>query len=132
MVKMTVQDGPVPAQACNIGPAEISRRRRGAYALFAAGIVIALALVAIEADPLLRLGLALPFGAGMVTWLQARRRLCVGFAVAGIRNLGGRGDAERVTDAEILRTDRAAAMRVVRDGSLIGVAIAVVFALLPI
>jgi hypothetical protein len=131
MAPMTSEDASGPAPACNIGPAEITRRRRGGYALLLAGLVLAGALLAMGADPLLRLAVALPFGAGTVTWLQAHRRLCVGFAAAGIRNLGELGQHERVDDQQ-LRADRAAAFLVVRDGALVGLSVALIFAALPI
>jgi hypothetical protein len=116
---------------CNIGPHEIARRRRGGYALFAVTIVLGLVLVALGAPPVARALVALPLAAGFATWLQARRRFCAGFAFAGIRNLGGPLDREQVEREEDRRADRAAALRLVRDGVLLAVLPTAVLVLLP-
>ena len=67
---------------CNIGAWEIRRRRRFAYLGFAAAVILFVVLVAIGAPAWTRLFVFLPVASGMVSWLQARRRFCAGFAVA--------------------------------------------------
>ncbi len=124
--------GAYRAGACNIGPHEIARRRRGGYALVALAILLAIGLVFVGAPPLARWSVAFPLAAGFTTWLQARRRFCAAFGLTGIRNFGGPADRERVDRPEDRGADRAAAFRLVRDGSLIGLGLAALFVLLPV
>ena len=78
--------------ACNIGPAEIARRRQSGLLAIAVAVGVAVAMVVIDAPPAWRL-LVFPFlAAGFNTLEQARRRFCVGFAMAGIRDLGPAGE----------------------------------------
>jgi hypothetical protein len=118
---------------CNIGAWEIRRRRRFGYLGFALAIVLFLALVAIGAPPWTRLLVFFPLAGGMVSWLQARRRFCAGFAVARISNFTD-GDAgrRRVEDDAAHRADIAAVRRMVRDAILVALPIAIIAALLPV
>jgi hypothetical protein len=116
---------------CNIGPAEIARRRRIAIALSVATAVVALGLVGFHAPPLVRLGIW-PFAAGAaVTWLQVVYRFCVRFGSLGIENFGALG-SEVPVDASIRAADRRRALTMIGEGSLIGAAVALVLVLLPI
>lgn len=127
-------DAPDPYRpgACNIGPAEIARRRRSAIAMTAATVLVAVALVVIGAPPVTRL-LAFPFAAASgVTWLQVVRRFCVGFGAVGIRNFGALGSTLSVSDARARSADRRMALRLVVEGSAYGLAATVLFALLPV
>ena len=118
--------------ACNIGPAEI-RRRQAAGVL---GIVGALGLGALllifGAPPVARLLVALPLAAGFSGFLQARLHFCANSGWRGIRNLGAIGDIERVEDAEARRVDRRKALAIFGTAAAAGLAVAVLFALLPI
>lgn len=130
-------DGPgegryVPG-VCNIGAWEIRRRRRFAYLGFATAAILFVVLVAIGAPAWTRLLLFVPLAGGMVSWLQARRRFCAGFAVARIANFtDGDGGRESIEDDEAHRADIAAVRRMVRDAVLVALPIAIVAALLPI
>ncbi|HSW41197.1 MAG TPA: hypothetical protein VLM76_01665, partial [Patescibacteria group bacterium] len=74
--------------ACNIGRAEIARRRRaGVFGLGAAG-VLAAALLLVDAPAAARWLVALPLAGGAVGLLQARFRFCAAFGLAGVRNFG--------------------------------------------
>ena len=124
--------GNVPG-VCNIGPWEIRRRRTFAIVGFAVAIVLFLALVAAGAPPIARLLVLLPVWGGAFSWLQARRRFCAGFAMAGISNFAD-GDAGRqtVTDPGAHRADIAAVARMTRDSFLVGLLVAIVAVLLPV
>jgi hypothetical protein len=118
--------------ACNIGPAEIARRRRAG--LFELGLVavIAIVLVVVGAPPLARL-VVFPVLAGAIVSLeQARRHFCAGFAMAGIRNFGAREDLEHVVDPAAKAADRRAALVMFGYSSLIAAAITALFVVLPI
>ena len=126
------RDGYVPG-ACNIGPMEIRRRRAFAIAGFAAAAVLFAVLVATGAPAWTRLFLLLPLMGGAFSWLQARRRFCAAYAMAGIANFGGSSDIlEGVQDAEARKADIAAVRRMTRDAFLIALPVTIVAVLLPV
>jgi len=124
--------GYVPG-VCNIGPWEIRRRRTFAVIGFAVAIVLFVALVVAGAPPIARLLVLLPVWGGAFSWLQARRRFCAGFAMAGISNFAD-GDAGRqvVSDPAAHRADVAATLRMTRDSFLVALPISIVAVLLPV
>ena len=124
---MTYQAG-----ACNIGPAEIARRRRAGLAGIAVAVVIAIGLIAIGAPWWMRLAMFPPLAAGLVSLEQARRHFCVGFAMAGIRNFGALGSPDKVADSADRAADRWAALVLTGYMSAIAAVITVAVALLPI
>ena len=106
--------------ACNIGSAEIARRRRSATFLAFVTLVVAGALLA-SGVPVLGRVLVFPFAAAAaVTWLQVARRFCVAFGALGIRNFGSLGAAESIEDAAARAADRWTALRMIAEGSLLG------------
>ena len=125
-------DGGYRAGACNIGPEEIARRRRSGMVGIALAIGLAGILVVLGAPPLLRM-VVFPFLAGgLISLEQARRRFCVGFAMAGIRNFGPLGDPQKVDDEADRATDRRAALVMTAYMSAIALTITLVFVALPI
>jgi hypothetical protein len=133
---MTIQyatdDRGYRAGACNIGPEEIARRRRGGLVSVAIAALIGLALLALDAPTWSRL-LVFPFlASGLVSLEQVRRRFCVGFAMAGLRNLGQLGTEQRVEDAGDRAADRRAALVMVGYMSAIAAVITAAFVALPI
>lgn len=120
------------AGACNIGPDEIARRRRAGLVGVGIAAVVALALVVIDAPALLRLIVFPPLAGGLVSLEQARRRFCVGFALAGLRNFGPLGDPDRVTDDADLAADRRAALRMIAYMSVIALVLTLAFVALGV
>ncbi len=118
--------------ACNIGPAEIARRRRAGHVGLLATVVVFGVLVAIDAPPLARLIVTLPAAAAASGYLQARLRFCAGFGSRGTFNFGPLGDTEQVVDAEARRQDRAKANQIGLASLAIGVAVGIGAALLPL
>jgi hypothetical protein len=118
--------------ACNIGPAEIARRRRSGIVGLAAAAVLAAALVLLGLPVATRWLVALPLAVGAVGFLQAHFRFCAAYGAAGIRNFGPLGSTERVEDAAARRADRAKAVAISLAGGAIGVAGALILVLLPV
>lgn len=117
--------------ACNIGPDEIARRRRVALVGLVLTIVIAVALLAGGATGPVRLIVALPLTSAAIGWIQARRRFCMAYGLAGTFNLGAIGEMSRVSDQAALAADRRTALIIAAQGLAIGVAGALLFLLLP-
>jgi hypothetical protein len=117
---------------CNIGPAEIARRRRTGHAGVIAALVLLVVLVAIGAPPISRLLVALPVAVGASGYLQAWLKFCAGFGAAGIFNFGERGTTTVVADPEARRKDRARAFQIGGAAFVIGIAAGIVAVLLPV
>jgi hypothetical protein len=118
--------------ACNIGPAEIRRRRRGGIA--SGGIALAglAAAVALDLPKPFRLLLAVPAGLSALGFLQARSRFCAAFGMLGLVNVGeGLGERTSVTEATDRRADRRKAVGIAVRSAAIGVGAAAATLLLP-
>jgi hypothetical protein len=120
------------AGACNIGPQEIARRRRAGLVAIGIAAVVAVVLVVIDAPAVLRLAVFPPLASGLVSLEQVRRRFCVGFALAGLRNFGPLGTPDRVTDDADLAADRRAALRMIAYMSATALAVSLAFVVLGV
>jgi hypothetical protein len=116
---------------CNIGPAEIARRRRAGHMGLAVTLVVLAGLVAIDAPPAARLILVLPAAAGASGYLQAWLRFCAGFGARGIFNFGELGNADEVVDPVARARDRAKARGIGLASLAIGIVVAVPPFVLP-
>jgi hypothetical protein len=117
--------------ACNIGPEEIARRQRVAVVGLIATIALAVALVASGAGVGSPTRL-LPLTGAAIGWIQARRRFCMAYGLAGTFNLGAIGNMERVSNAAALAADRRTALIIVAQGIAVGVIGAAAFFAAPI
>ena len=117
---------------CNIGPAEIARRRRSGHVGLVATVVLLLVLVVVGAPPLVRLLLILPAGVAASGYLQAAFKFCAGFASQGIFNFGPLGQTETIADASARRSDQARARQILAASLAVGIAIGVAAVLLPL
>lgn len=120
------------AGACNIGPAEIARRRRAGHVGLLATLVLLVALVAIGAPPLARLIVGLPAAGAASGYLQAALRFCAGFGSQGVFNFGPLGETQQVEDPEARGRDRARSMQIGLASLAIGVVVGVLAAVLPL
>jgi hypothetical protein len=117
---------------CNIGPAEIARRRRAGHVGLIATVGLFAVLVLVDAPPLARLILILPAAVSASGYLQAWLKFCAGFGSRGILNFGDVGTTQQVPDAASRALDRAKANRIMLASFAIGIAVAVVAVLLPV
>jgi hypothetical protein len=116
---------------CNIGPAEIARRRRSSIVLTGVAAVVAAVLVSSALPPVARLALW-PFAAGAaVNWLQVVHRFCVAFGALGVENFGRIGEEHGVDSAQ-RAADRRRAGQLILEGSIVGAIVTIALALLPI
>ena len=117
---------------CNIGPAEISRRRRAGHVGLIATLAVFAILVAIGAPPIARVLLVIPVAISASGYLQAYLKFCAGFGSRGIYNFGDVGTTDKVADAAARALDKAKAMRISIASFAIGLGVALVAVLLPI
>jgi hypothetical protein len=116
---------------CNIGPAEVARRRRAGHAAAAATLALAAVLVLARAPRPARLLLALPAAAAASGYIQARRRFCAGFGSRGIRNFGQLGAWEAVPDPADRAADLATSRRIGAASAAAGLALGALASLWP-
>ena len=116
---------------CNIGPAEIARRRRTALLLTAATVTIAAALVVFPFPPVARLAIWPVATAAAVTWLQVVHRFCVAFGALGLENFAALG-SEHAVDPAQRAGDRRRAAQLIVEGSLIGTIVALGLLVAPL
>ena len=117
---------------CNIGPAEIARRRKAGHvgALLSLGLLTA--LVAIDAPPLARLTLILPAMVSASGYLQAHFKFCAAYGSQGVFNFGRAGATEAVADADAQARDRRRSRQIGLMSFAIGSLVGIVAVLLPI
>jgi hypothetical protein len=117
---------------CNIGPAEIARRRRSGLTGTIAAVVLLVVLVAIDAPPLARLLVAAPAVIAASGYLQAWLKFCAGFGSVGVFNFDDLGTTTSVVDAAARRADRRRAFQIGLASAAIGLAVGVAAVLLPV
>ncbi|MGD0018100.1 MAG: hypothetical protein ABSD62_02500 [Candidatus Limnocylindrales bacterium] len=117
---------------CNIGPAEIARRRMAGHIGLLVSAAVLAGLVAVGAPHWTRLILVLPAGGSASGYLQAWFHFCAGFGSRGIYNFGSLGTVQDVADPEARALDRAKSLRIGVGSLAIGAGVAIVAALLPI
>jgi hypothetical protein len=132
--------GPIPATArtdyqpgvCNIGPAEIARRRRAGHTGLIAAIGLLAVLILIDAPDWTRLLVAIPAITSASGYIQAHLKFCAGFGAAGVLNFGELGPTERVQAEQDRRRDRARAFQIGAASFAIGIAAGLIAFALPV
>jgi hypothetical protein len=117
---------------CNIGPAEISRRRRAGHIGLIVTAVVFVVLVAAHVPPLARLIVGLPAAGAAAGYLQAIFKFCAGFASRGIFNFGELGRTEPVQDPDARARDRNRANQILVGSLAVGIVVALVAVALPL
>jgi hypothetical protein len=116
--------------ACNIGPAEIARRRRAGHAGLLVTVVLAAVLLVLDAAPVWRLTLALPAALAAAGYLQAGLRFCANFGFRGVYNFDAPGHEQQVAADQARAQDRRRALMVAAGSGAVGLAVALVSLLL--
>lgn len=118
---------------CNIGPAEIRRRRASGWIGVAIAVVFLVAAFALQLPAPWRLLVAAPVGLAAGGFLQAAFHFCANFAMRGLFNFDGVEAAkEEVSQREYRRKDQRKALLIVGLALLIAVVVAVAAFLIPL
>ncbi len=115
---------------CNIGPDEITQRRRAGHVGAGLTLLTLALLLALGAPPVWRLVIAIPAAGTAITYLQVILRFCVAFGWMGVFNFGNVGTTTLVAETAARRADRARALRMIGAGCAIGLAVGVLAAVL--
>lgn len=114
------------AGTCNIGPAEIARRRWTGHVGLATTAVLLGVLLALDAPTWMRLILFVPAAISAAGYLQAHFRFCADYGWRGVFNVGeraGHGRTTAVADAAARRADRRRAMLISLGSGAIGLTV---------
>ncbi len=117
---------------CNIGPAEIARRRTSGHLAALASVALLSALVAAHAPRRWRLLVVLPAAASASGYIQAQSKFCAGFGSRGQFNFGLLGQEQEVEDPEARALDVARSRRMGLQSLGIGVAVGGAALVLPV
>lgn len=116
---------------CNIGPAEIERRRRIGYIGLVSSVLLGAALLAFGAPAWTRLAVAMPVAVALSGLIQAQLRFCAGYGLAGLQNMGALGQQMRIGERAARAADRRKALLIHGMAFAGGLVAGLVFALLP-
>jgi hypothetical protein len=117
---------------CNIGPAEIRRRRSSGWFGLTLTVLLLVAFVLLHMPGPWRLFVVIPAGVGAIGFLQAAFHFCVRFGATGLFNVGNElGTHEQVHEAQYRRKDQRKAVAIVAFSAIISVAVALLAMLLP-
>jgi hypothetical protein len=117
---------------CNIGPAEIRKRRAGGYFGLVLVVLALISFMVFAVPTPWRLLIAIPAGIGANGFLQAALHFCVGFGTRGIFNMQTElGHEESVLEAESRRADQRKAVQIFGFSVLISLATVTLAVLLP-
>ena len=111
---------------CNIGPEEITLRRRAGHVGLAVTAALATALVRSRAHPAWRLALALPAAGAASGYLQARQRFCANYGFRGLYNFEARGHEHPVALTDAQEEDRRRSLQITAASAGIGLGVALV------
>jgi hypothetical protein len=117
---------------CNIGPAEIARRRRVGHVGLAASLILLAVLVLAGLPAWTRLLVALPATMAASGYLQARLRFCAGFGSRGVFNFGALGHVDGIGDPDSRARDMTRARQIGLASLVVGLVAGVAAMLLPL
>lgn len=109
---------------CNIGADEIIRRQRSGWISLAATIVLWVAFIWFNVDPVWRVALFIPATLAAMGFFQAFMHFCAYFGFGSLFNLGDVGRTDTVIQAEHRRQDRRKAWQIVGYAVVMGVVVA--------
>ena len=120
------------AGSCNIGKGEI--RRRQTVALIGLFLVFfsASTILGTDQSRSVRLSIFLPAMIFAVGFIQARKKFCLAYGLAGTFNFGNLGSISKVQSEEDKKADRKTAINIFVQSALLAVAITLVFFALPL
>ena len=110
--------------ACNIGAAEIARRKRWGWLGLVDTIVLWAVFALLDADALWRLTFFFPATFSAMGFLQAHMHFCAVFGFASLLNFGDVGHAIPVVQAEHRGQDRRKAWQITAYAVVVGLVVA--------
>jgi hypothetical protein len=125
-------DGEYRPGVCNIGPAEIAKRRRSGHVGLIITVALFAVLVALGVPHWMRFIVALPAAVAASGYLQAYLKFCVGFATLHVFNFDELGPTTKIVDPGARARDRTRALQMLAVTTSVGAAVGLVAVLLPV
>ena len=118
--------------SCNIGKGEV--RRRQTVALIGLFLIFfsASTILGTEQSRSVRLSIFLPAMIFAVGFIQARKKFCLAYGLAGTFNFGKLGSITKVQSEQDKKVDRKTAINIFVQSALLAAAITLVFFALPL
>lgn len=117
---------------CNIGAGEVSRRRLVAFIGLALSLVAFITFISMETPRSARISIFIPLLVTTIGWLQARKKFCLAFGIAGTFNFGKMGQLSRIADPISRAADRSAAIKLLAQSTAYAAAITTIVIALPL
>lgn len=117
---------------CNIGSAEIARRKHAGWIGVGVTAILGLALFSLRVPAVWRLSLFVPAFFAATGFMQGFMHFCAGFGMQGVFNFGPQvGQTERIEREESRRLDKRKARQIFAYSALIAVVVALASFFLP-
>jgi hypothetical protein len=111
---------------CNIGPKEISLRRRVGWIGLLVSVILFILLYIILSNPLFRLIIFFPAALSAIGFLQAHFHFCSGYAQRGIFNFEDVGKTHGITNQADRAKDKVRGKNIIIYGVIIGAVVALI------
>jgi hypothetical protein len=107
---------------CNIGPAEIKRRKIFSFIGYALFFIFLIVFIVFDIDPIFRLSLAFPAFYQSINYLQVVNKFCASFGLTNVFNFSDKLDnTTKVEKAEFIQKDREKALKIIGLSILISI-----------
>ena len=120
---MSTQNQYIPG-VCNIGPAEIKKRKQAGWIGLIATVVLWVLFIWFDIPRVWKFTLLFPAMVSAVNFLQAYMHFCAYFGFASLFNFGNVGKTDTVQQAEFRAKDRRKAWQIIIYSILIGLVVA--------
>lgn len=107
---------------CNIGGAEVARRKQVSLLGGILYLVSAVALVSLELSQTMRALVFIPALIFAIGYIQSRKKFCLAFGLMGTFNFGGLGEMSKVASPEALAIDRKVAISILGQALVLALA----------
>jgi hypothetical protein len=131
-LEVVAADPRYAAGQCNIGPAEINRRRRAGHVGTIVSVALLAVLIVVQAAPIARFVIALTATGAASGYLQARLRFCAAYGSRGVYGFDEAGRTTAVADKAARARDRLRSMQIGVAAGAIGLAVGIAAVLLPV
>lgn len=115
---------------CNIGPAEIKKRKQAGWMGLIATIALWAIFIWFNIPSIWRLTLFLPAMMSATGFLQAYMHFCAYFGFASLFNFGDVGKTDSVSQTEFRAKDRRKAWQIISYSIFVGLVVAIIAVLI--
>ncbi|MEI6648118.1 MAG: hypothetical protein WCO08_00615 [Actinomycetes bacterium] len=117
---------------CNIGPQEIRRRRLVGYFGLLITIATAFLLQQHHSSRITRFSIFFPAMVFSFGWIQAKKKFCMGFGLAGTFNFGKLGNLDRIEMEVFRKQDRDTVIKMALQAIAVALVITALELMLPL